>query len=216
MASVTLTTMRTAVRELGDFPLSRKFSNDFVDREIQRSWTALHRIVEDVNEGYFDKEATAPTVANQAYVALTSTLADVRRVKGVDVLDGEYRALDQISIAERNRYSATNRDIPCAYRLSERGIELYPTPGAIYTLRVMYARKVTALGASAVEIDEDWQDYVIWSTITKLATTEERPTGDYERRAAEAEQAIRGGHDRRRAEPEYLPLREYLPDWSLY
>jgi hypothetical protein len=212
MASITLTSVRTAVRERGDLPLSAKFSNDFVDREIQASWTALHRLVESVRQGWFDKEGTASTVANQAYVALP---ADCRIVKGVDVLDSgsQYIELRQIGLTDRNRYSAST-DRPTAYRLSERGFELYPTPNAIYTLRVTYGRKVTALGGTAVDVDEEWQDYVVWSTILRVAASEERPMSDYAAMAQRAEEAIRsGGGDRRQQEPEYLPLREYAPDW---
>lgn len=214
MATITLSTVRTAVRERGDLPLSRKFSDDFLDREIQASWTALHRLVESVNEGYYDKEGTVATVAGTRYVALPT---DARRVKGVDILDsGEYRTLDQIGISERNRFGTTN-DQPRAYRLSERGIELYPTPNAVYTLRVTYARKVTALSGTSVDVDEEWQDYVVWSTIKRIAPSEERPMNDYAAMAKEAEDAIRASASgRRQAEPEYLVLREYGPEWWYY
>lgn len=214
MASLTLTSVRAAVRERGDLPLSRKFSNDFLDREIQSSWTALHRLVEDVNEGYYDKSGNVSTVANQAYIALP---ADCRRVKGVDiVISGEPRELDQVGIAERNAYGQTAAE-PLAYRLTERGIDLFPTPNAIYTLRITYSRKVTALGASTVEVDEEWQDYVVWSAILKVAPSEERPMNDYQAMVAQAEAAIRAGASgRRRQEPEYLVMRDYAPNWWAY
>ncbi len=211
MASITLSSVRTAVRERGDYPLSRKFSNDFLDREIQPAWTALHRIVEEVHQGWFDKEGTVPTVANQAYVALPT---DCRVVKGVDLLDGnEYRPLRRLTPGARHEYGRT-ADEPCAYRLTERGIDLAPTPNAIYTLRVVYARKVVALSASAVEVDEEWQDFVVWKAIIAIAASQERPTGEYEREMQRAEMAIRAGAAARdQHEPEYLVLREYPPDW---
>lgn len=214
MATITLSSVRTAIRERGDFPRSRKFTDDFIDREAQAAWTALHRIVEEVHEGYFDKEGSLSTVADQAYVALP---ADFRKLKGLDILDsGEYAELRQLSIGDRHRYGA-EADKPHAYRLTERGIDLYPTPNAVYTLRVIYARKVTALSASEVTVDEEWQDYVIWKAIIAIAASQERPTGEYEREMGRAEMAIRGGASgRRQAEPEYVPLREYGPDWWYY
>jgi hypothetical protein len=214
MASITLTTVRAAVRELGDFPLSPKFSNDFVDREIQTAWTALHRLVEKVNEGYWDKSGTTPTVASQAYAALPS---DCWKVKGVDILDGtEYRELRQIAIGERNRYGQTT-DKPDAYRLTERGIDLFPTPNAVFTLRVTYARKVTTLAGTAVTVDEEWHDFVVWSAILKISASEERPTGDYQAAIDRASMAIAdSATGRRQAEPEYVILREYAPDWGYF
>lgn len=215
MASITLSTVRTAIRERGDFPLGKKFSNDFVDREAQAAWTALHRVVEEVHEGWFDKEAQASTVANQAYVPLAGALADVRRVKGIDLLDdGEWRPLNRLAIGARHRYGRA-ADEPDAYRLTERGIDLFPTPNAVYTLRVTYARKVVPLSAVAVEVDEEWQDFVIWKAIIAIAASQERATGEYEREMARAELAIRGGASGRdQQEPEYLVLREYSSPWD--
>lgn len=212
MASVTLSSVRSLVRLRGDYPLSRKFTDAYVDGEIQIAWTALHRLVESVRQGWFDKDGTAATVANQAYVGLP---ADCRIVKGVDILDSgsQYVELMQVGLSDRNRYSATT-DQPAAYRLSERGIELYPTPNAIYTLRITYARKVTALSGTPVTVDEEWQDYVIWSAILRIAPSEERPMNDYAAMVQQAENAIRNSAgERRQQEPEYIPLREYAPEW---
>jgi hypothetical protein len=212
MASITLTTVRAAIRERGDFPRSRKFTDDFVDREAQAAWTALHRVVEEVHEGFYDKEGSLSTVAGVAFVALP---ADFRRLKGLDLLDGtEYRPLNKLTPGTRHRYGTTE-DEPDAYRLTERGVDLYPTPNAVYTLRVIYARKVSPLSAVAVEVDEEWQDFVVWKAIIALAASQERPTGEYEREMQRAELAIRGGASGRdQQEPEYLVLREYGPSWE--
>lgn len=214
MTAITLTSVRDAVRQRGDLPLSRKFTNDFLDREIQASWTALHRLVERVNEGHFDRDATVATVANQAYVAPP---VDARKIKGVDILDGgEYVELVQVGLGERSRFGQS-ADQPVAYRLTERGIDLYPTPNAVYTLRVTYARRVSPLSAVAVEVDEEWQDYVVWSSIMRVAPSEERPMNDYAAMVAAAEAAIKeGAGGRRQQEPEYLVLREYAPNWGGY
>lgn len=212
MASITLSTVRTAIRERGDFPRSKLHTDAFIDREIQAAWTALHRVVEEVHEGFWDKESTLSTVAGQAYVALP---ADFRKLKAVDRLDGtEYLPLRPLSIGDRHRYGQT-RDEPEAFRLTERGLDLFPTPIAVYTLRVIYSRKVTALGAAAVEVDEEWQDFVIWKAIVALAASQERPTGEYEREMQRAEMAIRSGASgRNQTEPEYLILREYGSPWD--
>lgn len=211
MATVTLASIRTTVRERADIPQSRKFTDAYVDAEIQTAWAELHELIEDENEGYWDKDTTVATVANQAYVALP---ADCWKVKGIDILDGgEYRELRQIQIGERNRYGSTT-DEPDAYRLTERGADLFPTPNAVYTLRVTYARVVTPLSGSSVTVPNEWHDYVIWSTIIKISTSEERPTDGYETQLAKAVARItKGVSKRRQQEPEYLVLREAGPDW---
>lgn len=217
MTSITLTSVRAAIRERGDFKRSQKFTDDFIDREAQAAWTALHRVVEDVHEGWWDREATASTVADQAYVPLSGTLVDVRKVKGVDLLDGtSYRPLRRLSSGERRRYSAETGE-PEGFTLTERGIDLSPTPDAAYTLRVVYSRKVRPLSAVAVEVDEEWQDFVVWKAIIAIATSQERSTGEYQMELEKAERAIRGGASgRNQQEPEYLLLREYAPDWDGY
>lgn len=207
MPSYTLTSMRTAVRERGDLPLVRKFSNAFIDREIQGSWAALHRVIETANEGYWDTSSTVTTTSGIAFVALPAT---AWKVKGLDVLiGGDYREVRQVPTGVRNHWSVADRGEPQAYRLTERGIDLFPTPGAAYTLRVTFARKVVALGGTAVDIDEEWADFVVWSTILKVSTSEERPTGDYIRaRDVALEGVLAGVSGRKQAEPEYLILRE--------
>jgi hypothetical protein len=208
VTAYTLTTLTTAVRDRGDLPLSRKFTDAFVQREIQTAWTELHRLIDRANEGWFDTEGSVSTVANQAYVALPATC---RLVKGVDFLDGsDYRELRQVPIGVRNRWATSDRGEPEAYRLTERGIDLYPTPGAVYTLRVTFSRKVVALSGASQELDDEWWDYVIWSAILKIGTSEERPVGDYiNARDTALSGVLASVTGRKQAEPEYLVLREY-------
>lgn len=215
MSAVTLASLRSTIRSRGDVPLSRKFSNEYLNAEIQTSWADLHELIEDVNEGYFDKDGTVTTTASTAFVALPS---DCWKVKAIDILDGgEYRELRQIAIGERNRYGATT-DMPDAYRLTERGVDLFPTPNAVYTLRVTYARVVTPLSESSpTTMPNEWHDYVIWSVIVRIAASEERPINEYAAMLEQSKQRItRGASKRRQQEPEYLVLREAPADWWRY
>lgn len=212
MSSITLASIRSTIRTRGDCPLSRKFTDAYVNAEAQTSWADLHELIEDVNEGYWDKDGTISTTASTAFVALP---ADCWKVKGIDILDGgEYRELRQIAIGERNRYGSS-QDMPDAYRLTERGADLYPTPNAVYTLRVTYARVVTPLSESSPTVmPNEWHDYVIWSAILRIATSEERPINEYAAMLEQSKQRItRGASKRRQQEPEYLVLREQAPDW---
>lgn len=215
MSSFTLASIRSLVRLRGDVPAGRKFTNDYVNAEVQVSWADLHELIEETNEGFFDKTDTVTTTASTAYVAL---LSDCWKVKAIDILDGgEWRELRQIGIGERNRYGVT-ADCPDAYRLTERGIDLFPTPNAAFTLRVTYARTVTPLSeATPVTMPNEWRDYVVWSAILRIATSEERPIGDYANLLEQAKIRInRAASKRRQQEPEYLILREHRPEWEIW
>lgn len=215
MSSITLASIRSTVRLRGDLPLSRKFTDPYLNTEIQTSWADLHELIEDVNEGYWDKDAEVTTTASVRFVALP---VDCWKVKGVDILDGgEFRELRQIAVGERNRYGQT-ADMPDAYRLTERGVDLYPMPNTVYTLRITYARVVTPLSESSpVTMPNEWHDYVIWSAILRIATSEERPLNDYASMLDLAMKRItRGASQRRQQEPEYLVLRERPADWWSY
>lgn len=207
MGAVNLATIRDIVRFRGDYPVGTKFSNANVNTEIQTSWSELYELIEEVNEGWWDKDSTVSTVANQAYVALP---ADCWKVKAVDVLDGsEYDELDQVGIGDRNKYGS-EKDRPSAFRTSARGIELYPTPDAIYTIRVTYTPIVTALHESnTTQMYNDWHDYIVASTLVKLGEREQRDVSTHVALLDRIAARIRTGASRRRQqEPEYLQLRE--------
>ncbi|MGN6107234.1 MAG: phage adaptor protein [Kofleriaceae bacterium] len=214
MTAVSLSSVREVVRFRGDYPRSSKFSDKHVNAEIQKAWSELHELIEDQNEGYWDRANTVQTVAAQSFVSPPS---DCWRIKGVDLLDGgRYRELRQVGIGDRNRFGP-HEGKPEAFNLSEHGVDLYPTPNAVYTLRITYARLCVPLDESAaVDVPNDWDDYVVWATLLRLHGTEERPLGDTSAMLESAKQRIiRGASKRKQQEPEYLQLREHVPDWWL-
>lgn len=208
MASANLATIRDKVRKRGDYPKSAVFTDDYVNTEIQTSWSELYELIDDVSEGYWDKIGSVTTVASQAYVALP---ADHWRLKAVDILDGTTpRPMAQVGIGDRHKFG-TSTGMPRAYRTTERGLELYPTPGAGYTIQIVYAPTVPALEeAVARNYWNHWDEYVIVSTLLKLDTREERETAARITELDRAAYRIRSGATKRRqAEPEYLNLRGF-------
>jgi hypothetical protein len=142
MSTIDLATLREVIRFRGDYQNVRKFPNSFVNREIQKSFGEFYALVDSTHEGWWDTDSTVTTVADQAYIALPP---QTWRVKAVDRLDGsDYLELRQIGLADRNKYDSSHSE-PLAYRLSARGIELYPTPEQAYTLRVLYTPIAPAL-----------------------------------------------------------------------
>lgn len=206
MSAISLATLRTTIRNRGDYTNVRRFPDSYLDTEIQNAFAKFYQLVAECNEGWWDTTGSASTVASQAYVALPS---DCWTVRAIDRLDGsDYREMAQVGLSERNRYGSSTAK-PLAYRLSARGIELYPTPNAVYTLRVTYTPLAPILGA-AREWYNGWEDYVIEEALLQIDKREQRPLGE---RMATIDRIIAavksGASQRRRQEPEYLNLREY-------
>lgn len=206
MASISRDTLRETIRNRGDYRNTRRFTSEYLNTEIQTAFGKFWQLVADAHEGHWDTQGNVSTVANQAYVALPS---DCWRVQGVDRLDGsDYREMSQVGLTERNRYGSATSE-PVAYRTSARGLELLPTPNAIYTLRVMYTPVAPTLG-SAREWFNGWEDFVIETVLIELDTQVGKPVGERMKKLDDAIAVIKGGASKRRSqEPEYLALREY-------
>lgn len=214
MTAISRATLRSTIRLRGDYTNTQKFSNTYLNTEIQTAFDHFWRIVDEAHQGWWDTEGTVPTVNGTAYVALPTA---AKAVKAIDRLSGtDYVPLDQVSLSERNKYGSS-RGEPQAYRLSARGAELYPTPNAVYTLRVMYTPKPDTLDEdTAHEWYEGWEDYVIAKVLLELATRDRTLNKDHWDKLAAAEKALRASTSaRRQQEPEYLTLRE-CDDTDLY
>jgi len=220
MGTETLASIRNTVRLRGDYPLSPKFTDAYVNKEIQAGWGELHELLADTHEGYLDKsDNTVRTVAQQPYVALPS---DCWRVQAVDlILGGCPIELRRVGIGDRNRYG-TNFDQPVVYRLSARGIELLPPPNAVYALTVYYTPKVTPLAETTpVEFYNNWDEFVIESAILRLHKRSERSIAEQMAALYTPETGLRAriaaaAGERNEQEPKYLQLREgyTLDEWG--
>lgn len=208
MTAISRATLRSMIRSRGDYTNTRRFTNDHINTEIQTAFNHFWRIVAETHQGWWDKDNTVSTVASQAYVALPT---DAKTVRGIDRLEGgEYIEMTQVGLNERNRYGSSTFK-PIAYRLSSRGVELYPTPDAAYTLRVTYTPKPATLDEDTErEWYDGWEDYVIEKALLELDSRDGKPLNDRLIKLQAAEAALRASaSDRRQQEPEYLRLREY-------
>lgn len=215
MAELTLAQIRAAVRFRGDYTNVRKFPNEDVDAEIQRSFGKFWQIVDEVNQGWWDTYGSVVTTAGVEYVAPPTgawSVKDVKRLDGSDYVD-----MRQISAQMRNRYGSS-RGEPCAYFLAARGIELAPIPDGVYTLRVLYTPKAPLLQESQPrEWYNGWDSYVIECTLLELDKRERKPLTDRLTALEIADKALRAGASKRREqEPEYLNLHEaaVLDTWG--
>lgn len=208
MAAISRKDLRSTIRNRGDYTNVRRFSNEYLNTEMQTAFGHFWRIVDEAHQGWWDKDDTVDTVADQAYVAPPT---DCKTVKGVDRLDGgEYEEMVQVGLSDRNRFgSGTGK--PVAFRTSARGLELFRTPDAVYTLRVTYTPKPPTLTENEErEWFDGWEDYVIEKVLYELDSREGKPLNDRLVKLDAAEKALRAASSaRRQSEPEYLRLCEY-------
>lgn len=210
MTALSRAQVRSTIRLRGDYTNVRRFSNDYLNTEIQTAFGHFWRIVDEAHQGWWDTEGSLATVAELAYVALA---ADMKVIKGVDRLDGgQYEPLAQIGLADRHRFDSSGTGKPIAYRLSARGVELYKTPDQAYTLRVFYTPKPPQLTENEQrEWFDGWEDFVIEKVLLELDDREKKPLNDRMAKLDIAEKALRAStHERRQQEPEYLVLRELV------
>ncbi len=207
MSAITLEALRNTILFRGGYENTRKFTTALVNTEIQSAFAEFYELVAKVHEGWWDTTGSVSTVASQAYVALPS---DAWIVRAVDRLDGtDYFEMQQVAHSERNRYGGSTGK-PMAYRLTARGIDMLPTPDAVYTLRVSYTPFAPQLSESQPrQYYNGWEDYVILATLLRLDQREQRPLQERMMALGAVEKRVREGAAERRAqEPDYLNLRE--------
>lgn len=215
MTAKNLNELNAIVRFRGDYQNKIKFSDSDVNGEIQTAFQKFWQIVDDTNEGWCVIEDTVTTTSGTQFVGLPE---DCWRVRGIDILiSGEYEKLDRIGLESRNAYGA-DTDQPEAYRLSFRGIELYPTPDAAYTLRVTYSPFAPSLAAALRrEWFNGWDDYVINCALVELHRREGDPRLNDRIAAMDRAAAVvqSGAAKRDSTGVEYLPLPDGPDDLSL-
>lgn len=214
MSAINRATLRATIRLRGDYTNVRRFPDTYLNTEIQTAFGKFYQLVADTHEGWWDIQGPLSTVAAQAYVAMPT---DCWRAQALDILHGDrYCEMPQIGLGDRNRYGASTAR-PVAYRTSSRGFELYPTPDAVYTLRINYTPKAPDLDESTTqEWYNGWEDFVIEAVLLELATREGMPLGDRVAKLKMAADIVTSGASERRSqEPEYLHLREQS-EWGPY
>lgn len=210
--SKTLAELITILRFRGDLRNTVRFPDTNLGGELQAAFARGYAIVVKQNSGFFDTTANASTAAGTAFVALPVGPPVCWIVRAVDRLEGtDYVPVPRIGIKDRNRYGST-RGKPVAHRLTAQGIDLYPTPDAIYTLRVTYTPVAPTLDTTAREFYNSWEEYAISGALVRLYKNQGRDASIWERDLAAAElQIVEDAAQRDDSGPEYLNLHD---GWS--
>lgn len=208
--TATLAQILTGIRKRGNLTSTVRFPDDLLTPEAQAAFAEGYELIESVNSGFFDTTSTVTTTAGVAFVALptgTWIVRAVDRAEGVDFVP-----VPKAGVKDRNRYGST-RGRPCEHRLTARGIDLYPTPDATYTLRVTYTPVAPTLDTTAREFYNSWEEYTIYGALVRLYDNMERDSSKWQKQLdRQAARIIAAASRRDSSGPEYVNLHEGRDD----
>lgn len=202
----TLAQIITVVRNRGNLRNTVRWTDAILTAEIQAAFGEFYGLVAGAHQGFFDTDTTVPTIAAQPYVALPTGTWSIR---AVDLLDGSrYVPLRKVGIKDRNRYGAPNEtDKPLAYRPTARGIDLFPIPNAVYTLRITYTPVAPTLDSTPREFYNGWEEYAINGALIRLCGTQHTDASIWLKVIAATEARItKEASEHATQGPEYLNL----------
>lgn len=207
----TLTQLLAIVRARGDARNTTRFTDAYLTAELQAAFNEGYELIVEQNEGFFDQYDNVTTTAHVAFVAGPQGPPPFWIIRAVDRVDGgDFVPLPRIGIKDRNRYGSTEGR-PGAHRLSARGIELYPTPDAVYTLRVLHTPCAPLLGGDALNYYNGWEEYSVYGALVRLFDTQDRDSSKWQKQLDRtAARIIKAAGERNSSGPEYLNLREGL------
>lgn len=205
----TLSSLITSLRERGDARNVLRFPDSYLTKELQAAFAEGYELIEGAHEGWFDQYDNVSTVAHQAFVALPAGPPPCWIVRAVDVLVGtEYTPVPRVGVKDRLRYGNTEGR-PTAHRLTARGIDLFPTPDAIYTLRVLNTPAAPTLDTTPREFYNSWEEYTLYGALIRLYENQGRDPSGWQRQLDRtAARIVRAASSRNSSGPEYLNLRE--------
>lgn len=205
----TLAQIITLVRNRGDARSSIRFPDSYLTAEIQAAFAEGYELVVKQNAGFFDTIANVTTAADTAFVALPAGPPVCWIMRALDRVEGnDFIPMPRIGVKDRNRYG-TNTGKPVAHRLTARGIDLYPTPDAVYTLRVTYTPAAPTLDSTAREFYSSWEEYTVFGALVRLFDGQGRDSSVWQKQLDRTTaRIISSAAERNDTGPEYLNLRD--------
>lgn len=195
MASVTLATLRTRVRERADM-VGSSFVGDTatgLDSWINEGHQKLHgMLVEAMGEEYVSTSTALNTVAGTSTYALP---AGFYKLYGIDLTyQGDTYALQPYMRAERAAYQQEEWTLrgPPRYSLVGGNLKLQPTPQSVMAGTIFYAPEATVLasGTDAVNYPNGWEKYVVLYAAIQALLKEESSVNALKQELAEVEREI--------------------------
>ncbi len=151
-------------------------------RRINESHARLHDVlVQKLGGQFMRSSATESTVAGTATLDLDS-VGNIYKLEGIERLvpgtSDRYEDLQRIDFRERNRF--TSEGVPYYYALEDwreatQRLRLFPTPNAVYTIRVWYVPLANTLvdDSDAVVLPQNWHAWIAIDVAIQLRVKEE-------------------------------------------
>lgn len=210
MSTVSLSTLRTRVRETADMEKSKFVSDATLNRFINASAARFHDMVTKAYEDYFLADPVSFTLASGEYQQTLAT--DFYKLVGVDYfLGGSWVEVNKFNFHKRNITSANivNRVYhpSIRYRLMGSKLVFAPMDDAAGTYRYWYNPLYTPMTSDTDTIDgyNGWDEWVVVDSAIKCLRKEESDTSELVLERKELETAIfESAQNRDAGEPEQI------------
>lgn len=176
MASVSLTTLRTRVRERADMVGSSFVADSAtgLDAWINEANQRLHgMLVDALGEEYVSSTSSFTTVSGTSDYALP---AGFYKLYGVDLnYHGAIRTLMRYERSERNAYREIRPDQLPRYNVVGSNLRLYPATTNGLAGTILYAPEATVLsaGSDTVSYPNGWEKYIVIEAAIQALMKEE-------------------------------------------
>lgn len=175
MATVTLTTLRTRVRERADM-VGSSFVADAatgLDAWINEAHQRLHGMLVDALGEEYISSTSAFTTSSSSDYPLPSGFY---KLFGVDLeYHGIMRSLTRYERPERNVFRELRPEALPRYALVGSNLRLYPVPAAGLTGSILYAPEATLLvsGSDSVTYPNGWEKFIVIDAAIQALLKEE-------------------------------------------
>lgn len=206
MTTFTAATLIERARKKGDYENSPVFTDAVMLPWLSSAHGEYCDILDEEWDGYRDATSTVATVAGTATVTPGAFL----KVRAAALLYGaSYRPLTRFEATGQALGYDESRGIPVGYLHVADVLELFPTPDAVYTIRLRYVPQATAITTTAdtISVPNGWEDFHIARMLVDCAEREERdvrgPLAIVEGMRARVKRAAT---NRNVSAPRYLPF----------
>lgn len=217
--SVTLSTLRTRVRQQADQESSTFISDSELTYYINNSAAELHGLLCTLYEDYYLSSVEFTLTSSNTYTLPSGFF----KLRGLDYSNaGSWISVPRFSFEERNkwqeRYQRGDLEVWRAYRLMQGAIYVLPEDDYAGTYRLWYLLNYTAMSSDSDTLSDlmGWDEYVVVDAAIKCLQKEESDASLLMARKAELRKRIEAEAANRDASgPERITVVGNIDDFGL-